>query len=1033
MQGFTSYIPLLYLLVSIPYVMLGLYAWNRRPAVAVAPFAWMMVGMAVWSFGYYLEILVPSLTYKLLFVDFEYLGIVSLPTLLFAFALDYTGKNHLLTARHKIWLSLFPILILVLTWTNPMHGLMWTNPRTEVSSGLVLLRVNPGIFYWLNVIYSYLLLLLGTLLLIMEFLQRPGNYRFQISLVIVGLISPWVGNVIYLAGLSPIPNLDLTPLFFIPTSFALGWAITRFRFLEALPLEHISVLQNMRDGVIVVDIDQRILYMNPIAELLLGRTSAETIGQPLDRVSTNHAQILSPLLTGEEAQYEVSFLEGVNAPVYEVTVSPMTLQNDPGSSHNTNHVISLHDITLRKEAESALEHREAIMAAISLAAEQFLRESSWEHSVPGVLERIGEAVGTSRVYVAMNYTDENGTIHTSLCYEWAVAGLKSRLNDPAMQHIPLRSAGLARWEEILKSGQSICGLRRDFPKSEQDFLENSGVLSTAVMPIFLDHIWWGFIGFDECTHQREWTTTELEALHAAANIFGSAETRARTEQKLLRRQHTLNLLQEIVFASLQSSDLTTMANTLVDRLGKLINANGCFLALWDDTLRQTIPLAAYGPYKDTYPSLKPQAGEPTFTASALEAGHTLVVEDVSTSLYVSKRIANTFSSRSVLVLPMIAGTKPLGAIMLGFDRPHHFQPDEIEISEQAASLITLAVEKFQAVEHSHRRAEESETLRRAGAAITESLYADEALTRILEQLSEVIPYDSASVQLLRGRELEIVDGRGWENSSDVIGIRFPIPGDNPNSVVIETGKPYILPDAGLIYSIFRNPPHNHIHSWMGIPLIVRDRVLGLLAIDSAKPDHFTQENISLVSTFADQVAIALDNARLFKETQTQAITDPLTNIYNRRGLFDIGEFEFARARRLNHPFAAMILDIDHFKRVNDQYGHAAGDQALRILAERCRRSSRSVDLVGRYGGEEFVMLMPETDLEAGRLVAERLRQAITNEPFTTEAGSMRLTVSVGVAEMTVDDSLKSLIERADAALYEAKNSGRNRVASRAEN
>jgi diguanylate cyclase (GGDEF)-like protein len=282
--------------------------------------------------------------------------------------------------------------------------------------------------------------------------------------------------------------------------------------------------------------------------------------------------------------------------------------------------------------------------------------------------------------------------------------------------------------------------------------------------------------------------------------------------------------------------------------------------------------------------------------------------------------------------------------------------------------------------------------------------------------------------MLDGNELQIIGGRGWDEIEDiVVGIRFPIPGNNPNSVVIETGKPYHLPETWKVYENFNSPPHDHIRSWLGVPLIAQERTIGLLAIDSMEANHFTQENINTAMEFASQVAVVLENARLYKETQTQAITDALTGIYNRRGLFQLGDFELLRARRVNRPFCAMIFDIDHFKRVNDHYGHKVGDQVLQKLAERCQKTSRAVDLISRYGGEEFVILLPETNLEAARRVAERLRQSIMNEPFETAAGGLRITISIGISEARITDTLHTLIERADVALYKAKNAGRNRV------
>ncbi len=1024
------YVPFIYILAAVPYVWLGLSAWRKRPAIAVTPFAWAMVGLSIWSFTYGVEVFFAALPFKLAVVKVEYLGIVSIPVFLFLFSIEFIGKSHLLDNRKRLALWAIPVLIILLVWTNEFHHLMWSGENITETGGLSLLDIHYGPFFWVHVVFTYVVVFLASLILIMEMIQRPGVYRIQVGLIILGLFIPWVGNFIFIARINPVQNLDITPLFFLPTALGLSWAITRYRLLEILPLEHLSVLKNMRDGVVVLNATRRVLYLNPISEELFDRKETDVLGQPLAFVSKKYEEELAPYLMGGEQRAEIRIGEGNQARTFEATVSPVSSDRASHVSVGPDAIVTLHDITQHKKAEAAMSRREAIMAAIGLAAEQFLKESTWEHNIPGVLEKMGLAANVSRVYVFMNYSDEQGRIFTSQCYEWAAAGVAPQLNNPNLQHVPLREAGFQRWEDQLSRGEPVFGLLNSFPESEQERLKDQGILSMAILPIFVENRWWGFIGFDECNYERFWTGTELEALHIAANLFGSAEARARTEQKLIHRQRTLNLLHEIVLISLQSDDLISMSQTLVDRLGELINAHGCFLSLWNEASQQTIPLAAYGPYRDTYRQITVQPGERTFTQAALNLRQTLVVEDAATSSYADHSISQKFSSRSMLVLPLIAGRKKLGAIMLSFDHLHHFQAEEISISEQAVGLIALALEKFQAMEQAKRRASASEKLRKASAAITETLETKQAVTRILEQLSEVVPYDSASVQLLDGNKLQIVGGRGWDDQNDVLGITFLVPDNNPNSVVIESGKPYYLPEAWKVYQQFNNPPHDHIRSWLGVPLIAQSKVIGLLAIDSREPNHFTDEDTSHASAFADQVAVVLENARIFEETQGQAVTDALTGIYNRRGLFQIGEFEFLRARRINRPFCAIMLDIDRFKRINDHYGHSTGDQALRGLAGYCRNGSRAVDLVCRYGGEEFVILLPETGLEAALHVAERLRLSIMENPISTDAGPLRITVSLGVAESSDADTLSNLIERADAALYDAKHSGRNCVKAR---
>ncbi|MFZ5882962.1 MAG: diguanylate cyclase [Chloroflexota bacterium] len=675
-------------------------------------------------------------------------------------------------------------------------------------------------------------------------------------------------------------------------------------------------------------------------------------------------------------------------------------------------------------AESALLRRDAILRAVSAASELFLKTSLWEKNVTAALEGLGKAAGASRVYVFERYLSEEGIPLVSQRYEWVDDGISPQIQNPALQNLAWREAGFARWDDILLQGKFIAGRVRDFPASEKDLLAEQDILSLAVMPIFTDGTLWGFIGFDECRRERTWSDTELDALRTAADIFSAALSRQAIQSNLLKRQQTLNLLQEILGAALSKDSMQDMAQFLVDHLGFLIGADNCFLTLWDEERKQTIPLAAYGSLREGYRTLRPLPGEKTLTSSVLEAGHTLVIEDIKNTPYLSRRIAEQFPTASMVAVPMIANERKLGAVLLGFSRPHRFSQDEVIISEQATNLVALAVAKLQAVDHARRRAEEAETLRQAGAAVAETLDLKEATTRILQQLAHVLPYDSASVQLLRNGELEIIGGAGFR--APVIGIRFPVPGDNPNSVVIQTRKPYILHEAHKHFSAFNQPPHDHIRSWLGVPLIVRDQLIGLLAIDSTDPFHFTNANLELVSAFADQVAVAIENARLFDETQRLAITDGLTGLYNRRHFMEIAKREFERARRYKRSLSAMIFDVDHFKKINDTYGHAAGDEVLRALAALCRKEIREADPLGRYGGEEFAGLFVEIDAETARKVAERLRMAVEKLVIPVDGQNLNITISIGIAEQNQNTpDIESLLARADQAMYIAKHKGRN--------
>ena len=309
-------------------------------------------------------------------------------------------------------------------------------------------------------------------------------------------------------------------------------------------------------------------------------------------------------------------------------------------------------------------------------------------------------------------------------------------------------------------------------------------------------------------------------------------------------------------------------------------------------------------------------------------------------------------------------------------------------------------------------------------------------------MNQVVPYDSGAVLLPtnQNREVTIVGARGFKH--EIVGLGFPLDENTPSKVVFETCKPYIIHDVQEHYKDFRHPPYDHIHGWMGIPLIIQDHIIGMLTLDSNTPGRFNAKHARLAQAFADQVAIALENARLFEETRRLATVDSLTGIYNRGYFMKLAQQEFQRAARYHKPLSLIMFDIDHFKEVNDTYGHLIGDQVLKAIVQRSLENLRAVDIMGRYGGEEFVVLLPETPLtrqvtlqeqqpetiQPARMVAERLRQAFSQSPLKINARAHALTISLGITEYHPNDTnIEDIINRADQALLKAKTQGRNQV------
>jgi diguanylate cyclase (GGDEF)-like protein len=215
-------------------------------------------------------------------------------------------------------------------------------------------------------------------------------------------------------------------------------------------------------------------------------------------------------------------------------------------------------------------------------------------------------------------------------------------------------------------------------------------------------------------------------------------------------------------------------------------------------------------------------------------------------------------------------------------------------------------------------------------------------------------------------------------------------------------------------------------TYLRLPLVFEENVLGIAWLWSR---HLIEADLTVMSTFALQIASALKRARLFQEVQSLASSDPLTGLRNRRNLFELGEMEFDRSQRMNQSFSCLMLDLDHFKAINDNHGHPIGDLVLKEFAQRSQSCIRDTDIIGRYGGEELVIFLPDTDMDIAVQVAERLRKSIADTPIQIAEKELQITVSIGVSKRDeYTPELQTLIARADQAMYIAKHKGRNQVA-----
>jgi diguanylate cyclase (GGDEF)-like protein len=499
----------------------------------------------------------------------------------------------------------------------------------------------------------------------------------------------------------------------------------------------------------------------------------------------------------------------------------------------------------------------------------------------------------------------------------------------------------------------------------------------------------------------------------------------------LRDRRYLDALLQVSTAASSVLDPRQLARVALDELLKILGAERAYLFACPS---ETAPLELYAGRDSEGEDLAELVGySSTVVEWARAERRPLIVTGTDQGAAVGSQSAVAHGLRSIMVAPMQLDGRLLGIVYLDsrVAKGIFAAEDEeilVAISNQiASSLETARAAQLEVqVEAERRQRNLADQLREATGQLSRTLDPDEVLNQALALAADMVGADAGCV-LLGDTSTPLV-GACYRRDPDAVidgpevGAQMILPMALAASTGMVVGQPGDrLPEP---LALLLGRPLN----WLLVPLSARGSQFGMLALADRRATPISRPLAGIAAAFGTQAGIAYDNARLFRQVEQLATIDGLSNVFNRRHFMELAAREVATARRHDRPLAAIMLDIDHFKRVNDTYGHATGDQVIRVVAERLTASIRAGDLLGRYGGEEFVLLV--LDGQAGATdLAERLRRAVEAEPVPTEDGPVPVTISVGVSTRAPgDDSPDSILARADSALYRAKRNGRNQVA-----
>lgn len=332
---------LLLIMSFISCIAVSVFVWRRRSKPGAFPVFIFMLALALWSLFYAIHWLSPTPQQRWFWLNMTYVGALIVPAAFFLFVLIFTQHEKWVTKPLLIVLTVLSLFTFLLLWTDQAHGLFFSGKRTLDST----MFLDGGPVFWLNIGYSYLLILFGFILLFQMFIQVRPPYRWQVGIILLGASLPWLSNMLSLAGIRP-PGLDLTPLFFVLTGVIFTIGLFRIGWLDLVPVARSRLIETMTDGVLVLDTADRIVDINLSAATLFGHQQEAMIGQPLENLLTYWPEELERLRQLPSGREEVQL--GDQSPrYYEVQIIPL----QDYRQRQTGRLITWHDTSERKMAE----------------------------------------------------------------------------------------------------------------------------------------------------------------------------------------------------------------------------------------------------------------------------------------------------------------------------------------------------------------------------------------------------------------------------------------------------------------------------------------------------------------------------------------------------------------------------------------------------------------------------------------------------------------------------------------------------------
>lgn len=495
-----------------------------------------------------------------------------------------------------------------------------------------------------------------------------------------------------------------------------------------------------------------------------------------------------------------------------------------------------------------------------------------------------------------------------------------------------------------------------------------------------------------------------------------------------RENQYLDRLLGLARLGLERGDLPNLYQTLADEIRVILDVDAVYLTRWEADNAQVHQGASSHRIGPARPALAPlQKHETSLTLSVMRAGKILVARDVNCSPYLSQTAAQRFTETSILALPLfdLPDYRFLGALLIGYAQPHDFSPQEIQRARQVADMTALLISRMSLFHEAQYRASLLEQMAGQITLLTSDLRRTTLLPSIVESARSLLDAQRAALHLYDPASQKMDCRYSVGLSADYLRFMTDHFESSPEAATFQEQKFVLIPDVGRDE---RTSPMRGIiarekfRAYAVFALEAESGSLGTLSLYWDEPHAISSIDVAVGQLFARRAAAMLQSATLYEQAAEESLTDVLTGLPNRRYLDRRLVEECERSNRAGRSFALLVIDLDGFKAINDTFGHAIGDSVIQQVGASLKQSVRSTDMVARFGGDEFAIIIPESDREAALRLAEKLKTVLASTKLHLPRDTQRyVSASIGIAVCPLDsDNPKTLFDLADRRMFRAK-------------